>query len=1113
MKIYYFNFAPSAFILSPQTMKEITPTSSDSASKSGSGFQKPDSKITTFSARPSQPKSSPTKGFKEPKNPLPVDKIKNSPLLQAPQNQNQKSTSPAFQGSPQVVKQKSLPPVLKKTPLSGIIIKSRSLFKKISVGAFCDLKVTALGPKGVGIDEFSYGFSIIIPKAQLGETGKAQIKRIFNFKKAKYAVASFVKPMVADNKTINAFSNKKSLENPKFSNLTVGDILTVKLDHIAIRTDSSCIGLANYVPSGSGTLDTGFKPEGNQIIIPLDPQINRVGSSAKVGQEIKIKITRIKFKYAFAQALIEQESPLSLFENQNNQTDKLAKGSKITLTLPKTATKYAKHVVILLKSAAKPYVLFLKNGLGAKSGDKVRVNFSKVGTTFAIGKILRIAPNSPFKKLARVRKNLYEMLINGMHYGEKVIKCQAKMRGYLWNRQKGQKVGSPLPNQSQTSSDYYLTKKRVVALSVRSNRSSASSAKKQGNSLQKGSLLLKGDKKSPVIKKGGHLINLLKTRRCLNIGLNQLTKYAAKGRTFLFVGTKKPAAGLIARAALFSKTSFFVNTRWLGGMLTNWKTIVKSITKIRPILKEKQEVLSTILQKRAEIRTRLTKKILSLKNKSKALMQKGTDLIAKVKSFDPKKPNQTNTNTVIFAGLLMKRKALFSRGQFLLEKRKRLLEKQTALKEKTFKIKESGVIIANKYKVLLNQLTTTHKKLHDIRLIFILNKELRTITKLAKEQGKNQYTLSDEKFEQFSSLGLENDQSLFLENILVKMSSKKLWLIPNPPEEILNKILVTINSLSANNWNSPKNTNLSSAGLSEQVQDRNPSGFANFSVKEKNNTSLPNFKTESESESESEEPFSSDIKKSIVLTQLLSQFSRSLPDIKNAISSMLHLILGMVQKMTELKTHLKNLKTKLSEFIFFNKKINMELKLTQKKYMSEQQIIRVLRRKLKRHQAEKKLLQFLPKLRYLPTPKSTIASAITVLMKRFVDPKMKYPMDLIYDEKLKNKSKKVAAARKRKWQRLETYFGGIANMTKLKKTQISNNVAIIIGQPEEMNAIRECKKLGIKMFHIVDTDCNPSLADHIIPSNDDSRNSIQYILTKIVTRIKLAQKIRLRLKS
>jgi small subunit ribosomal protein S2 len=84
-------------------------------------------------------------------------------------------------------------------------------------------------------------------------------------------------------------------------------------------------------------------------------------------------------------------------------------------------------------------------------------------------------------------------------------------------------------------------------------------------------------------------------------------------------------------------------------------------------------------------------------------------------------------------------------------------------------------------------------------------------------------------------------------------------------------------------------------------------------------------------------------------------------------------------------------------------------------------------------------------------------------------------------------------------------------MTKLNKANILQNVAIIIGQKEEMNAVRECQKLGIKMFNVVDTNCNPTFADHIIPSNDDSRNSIKYILQKFLTRIRLAQKIRRKL--
>jgi hypothetical protein len=69
----------------------------------------------------------------------------------------------------------------------------------------------------------------------------------------------------------------------------------------------------------------------------------------------------------------------------------------------------------------------------------------------------------------------------------------------------------------------------------------------------------------PFIQKGHYLLNLLKTRQCLKKATLALAKYAVKGRTFLFVGTKKPASNLISRAALFSQKSFFVNTRLLYG--------------------------------------------------------------------------------------------------------------------------------------------------------------------------------------------------------------------------------------------------------------------------------------------------------------------------------------------------------------------------------------------------------------------------------------------------------------------------------------------------------------------------------------------------------------------
>jgi small subunit ribosomal protein S2 len=137
-----------------------------------------------------------------------------------------------------------------------------------------------------------------------------------------------------------------------------------------------------------------------------------------------------------------------------------------------------------------------------------------------------------------------------------------------------------------------------------------------------------------------------------------------------------------------------------------------------------------------------------------------------------------------------------------------------------------------------------------------------------------------------------------------------------------------------------------------------------------------------------------------------------------------------------------------------------------------------------------------------------MVETIQVLMRKFVDPRLTYSMDTVYDQRLRLTSKKMAALRKHKWQRLETYFGGVTKMAKMGRKQISNNVAIIIGQQEELNTVRECQKLGIKMFTIVDTNSNPRLSDHVIPANDDSRNTMKYILGEMLTYIRLAQKLR-----
>jgi len=81
-------------------------------------------------------------------------------------------------------------------------------------------------------------------------------------------------------------------------------------------------------------------------------------------------------------------------------------------------------------------------------------------------------------------------------------------------------------------------------------------------------------------RNGRHILDLVQTHYLLTKVLNFLEESATKGKTFLFVGTKKQAAPLVAKTAL-ACNSYYVNQRWLGGMLTNWRTIQKSLKKIQ----------------------------------------------------------------------------------------------------------------------------------------------------------------------------------------------------------------------------------------------------------------------------------------------------------------------------------------------------------------------------------------------------------------------------------------------------------------------------------------------------------------------------------------------------
>jgi small subunit ribosomal protein S2 len=79
-----------------------------------------------------------------------------------------------------------------------------------------------------------------------------------------------------------------------------------------------------------------------------------------------------------------------------------------------------------------------------------------------------------------------------------------------------------------------------------------------------------------------HIIDLAQSVPMLHRALQAVTDTVAKGGRVLFVGTKRQAQDLVADAAKRS-AQYYVNSRWLGGMLTNWKTISGSIARLRKL--------------------------------------------------------------------------------------------------------------------------------------------------------------------------------------------------------------------------------------------------------------------------------------------------------------------------------------------------------------------------------------------------------------------------------------------------------------------------------------------------------------------------------------------------
>jgi small subunit ribosomal protein S2 len=101
-----------------------------------------------------------------------------------------------------------------------------------------------------------------------------------------------------------------------------------------------------------------------------------------------------------------------------------------------------------------------------------------------------------------------------------------------------------------------------------------------------------------------HILDLVQSATLLKEANSYLQYAASQGKTFLFVGTKRQASTLIAQEAIRCD-SYYVNHRWLGGMLTNWITLKDRIERLKNL--EQQEADNTF--------NLLTKKEASLRRK------------------------------------------------------------------------------------------------------------------------------------------------------------------------------------------------------------------------------------------------------------------------------------------------------------------------------------------------------------------------------------------------------------------------------------------------------------------------------------------------------------------
>ena len=102
---------------------------------------------------------------------------------------------------------------------------------------------------------------------------------------------------------------------------------------------------------------------------------------------------------------------------------------------------------------------------------------------------------------------------------------------------------------------------------------------------------------------GIHILDLVQTSQLLNEASQFVNTAAQKDKIFLFVGTKRQATAIIEQEAK-NCNSYYVNHRWLGGMLTNWKTVCTRIERLKKLEQQEQDGIFDLLPKKEVASTR-----------------------------------------------------------------------------------------------------------------------------------------------------------------------------------------------------------------------------------------------------------------------------------------------------------------------------------------------------------------------------------------------------------------------------------------------------------------------------------------------------------------------------